>query len=87
VLTLPARSTSAREWNGAAFHFVRTGPGRGRAMKRTSTATVLEAGDYIKLKALQVTTKFPAETHPAVSSLKVDNSPELTMIWIAPGPA
>jgi len=53
-----------------------------------STAAVLKAGDYIELEVLQDTTQFPAETHPAVTlENDVKNTPELTMVWLAPGPA
>lgn len=53
-----------------------------------STAAVLKAGDYIEMEVMQDTTKFPAETHPAVT-LENDakNTPELTMVWLAPGPS
>lgn len=53
-----------------------------------STAAVLKAGDYIELEVLQDTTQFPAETHPAVT-LENDakNTPELTIVWLAPGPS
>jgi hypothetical protein len=53
-----------------------------------STVVVLKAGDYVKLRIYQDTTQYPAETNPTISSLAIpgNNSPELSMVWIAPGP-
>jgi hypothetical protein len=53
-----------------------------------STAAVLEAGDYIEMRVFHNTIKFPAETQPAVTLVNdVESTPELTMVWLAPGPA
>jgi hypothetical protein len=54
-----------------------------------STVVALEAGDYVELNAIQMTTQFPAETHPTIHSEAnpAEGAPELSMVWIAPGPA
>lgn len=53
-----------------------------------STIVALKAGEYVELHAGQATTQFPAETHPTIHSEAnpVEGAPELSMVWIAPGP-
>jgi hypothetical protein len=54
-----------------------------------SSIAFLEAGDYVELRVFQETTLFPAETHPTIHSEAggtAESAPELSMVWIAPGP-
>jgi len=57
--------------------------------QNVSTIAWLEAGDYVELRAIQTLTQFPAETHPTIHSEAVpaESVPELSMVWVAPGPS
>lgn len=54
-----------------------------------STIALLKAGDYVKLRVNQGLTQFPAETHPTIRSeaIPAESVPELSMVWLAPGPS
>jgi hypothetical protein len=57
--------------------------------QNVSTIAWLRAGDYVELRAIQTLTQFPAETHPTIrtEAIPAESVPELSMVWVAPGPS